>query len=50
MGGEITSWEFVEMLEMLLEFWTQLKLAEVEGKPAQAQRCRRVTERLGEEK
>ena len=44
LAEKISRWEFVEMSEMLPEFWTQLKPTEGEGKPAQARRRRQVTE------
>lgn len=44
LAERIRRWEYIEMSEMLPEFWTQTKSDEAESKPAAARRRRQVTE------
>ena len=44
LAERIVRWEYIEMSEMLPEFWTQTTLDEPDSKPAAARRRRQVTE------
>ena len=44
LAERIVRWEYIEMSEMLPEFWMQTMLDEPDSKPAAAHRRRQVTE------